>query len=344
MNNSSGPRIKPAQLATLFIHLIGHTFATLLTTLLVICAVVPPQQAFYIFMLNVKVPELRTLGWSDGLLLLLMGGLIWGLLFGTYRLFMRRHAQRPLRHVRLSRGTIMTETAIILPVYFMLTFGLGQMSLNFIAGSLANVAGYMASRSYWVWEGEVNKNRAGTNVTDAMAMDRAKIAGALVMAAVAPGDMGGASFGGLTTSAEKARAMTGPGGVDSGEIAAALSLVSGNFGLGETSYVRSFDVSSVLIRGALKFTHAYKASTVTKENGGIKYTYKMLQSMPVVGRFFGQRDGLYYYLTINRDYKFTQQLYKANATNPNSSYSGGTSNDGSVSIGDALGGTGGRYE
>lgn len=321
---------------------LGHLLASTLTTIAIVCLVIHPKQAYYVLMLNLKVEELRALGWSDGLMLWGLGACVWALMFITYRLFEARRQQAKAKTLRLSRGTIMTETVIILPVYFMLSFGLSQLSLNFIAGSLANVAGYMASRSYWVWEGEVNKNRSGTNVSQADALERAKISGALVMAAVAPGDFTGFSLGGLNGSAQKARAMTAPLGFDSGQLAQIFNAATGGFSMGEGSFYKSFDPSSGLVRGALKFTHAYNASTVeVLPNGaGVKFTYQMLQSMPAVGKFFGSfkvsgPNGLmgYYWLSIMRDYTFTKQLYSARAEMPDGSYSGGPSGDGSVSQG-----------
>lgn len=319
---------------------LGHLLASTLTTIAIVCLVIHPKQAYYVLMLNLKVEELRALGWSDGLMLWGLGACVWALMFITYRLFEARRQQAKTKTLRLSRGTIMTETAIILPVYFMLSFGLSQLSLNFIAGSLANVAGYMASRSYWVWEGEVNKNRSGTNVSQADALERAKISGALVMAAVAPGDFTGASLAGLNGSAQKARAMTAPLGFDSGQLAQILSGISGGLDVGSGSFYKTFDPSSGLVRGALKFTHAYNASSVeVLPNGaGVRFTYQMLQSMPVVGKFFGEYKvmgpnglAMYYWLSIMRDYTFTKQLYSAREDMPDGSYNGGPSGNGSVS-------------
>lgn len=326
------------------ISALGHGSATLLTTAIVVCLVVPPKQAYHVIALNLRVPELRSVGWSDVGLLLGVGACIWALMFITYKLIDQRRQQSKLRTLKLSRGTIMTETVIILPVYFMLSFGLAQLSLNFIAGTLANVAGYMASRSYWVWEGEANKNRSGTQVSSQDALERAKISGALVMAAVAPGDFVGLNLGGLNGSAQKARAMTSPLGMDASQLGQLISAASNGLALGEGSFYKSFDPSSGLVRGALKFTHAYNASSVELINGGqggIRFNYEMIQSMPAVGRFFGSFKGMgpnnlpaYYWLKIQRDYSFTKQLYAARAEMPDGSYSGGPSGNGSISQGE----------
>ena len=321
---------------------VGHLMASTLTTAAIVCLVVPPKQAYYVLMLNLKIPDLRALGWSDGLMLWALGACVWALMVITYRLFDLRRRQSKTRTFKLSRGTIATETVIILPAYFMLTFGLSQLALNFIAGSLANVAGYMASRSYWVWEGEIGKNRVNSSITQQDALERARISGALVMAAVAPGDFTGLNAGSMNGTAQKARAMTAPGGLDSGQLAQIFNAATGGFSLGDSSFVRSFDETMGLVRGALKFSHAYEATTVSaSSNGtGVKFTYQMIQTMPVVGRVFGEFKLMgpnnlpaYYWLTIEREYSFTRQLYQARPDLPNERYSGGPSGDGSVSEG-----------
>lgn len=111
----------------------------------------------------------------------------WSLLFIVYKL-VRTHVDRPV-HVNLkkARGTVVTETLIVLPVFFLLTFGLAQMALNSIAGLLSTLASYEVTRTLGVWAVEEGNNRApGGTVTASHIRDRARLAAAMVIAPATP--------------------------------------------------------------------------------------------------------------------------------------------------------------
>lgn len=244
---------------------------------------------------------------------------------------------KPDRVIRVARGTVMTETIIVLPVFMLLSFGLAQLAINNIAGILANVASYQAARAAWVWKGEEGKSRIN-NVGSNEARTRARLAAALVMTPVAPGEfvgnptMGNATAQNMRESLALANIpLAGP------YIPAGITNFGTNvFGTGLNmttrsgqSFIAALDTSMYAIRGIRKFTHAWHATNVTvsdSSNGdtSISLTYRHFVAMPIMGRVFGNfgvvglRPG--YYSEFNRTYGF-QSLSK---TPPNTNLPGGT--------------------
>lgn len=226
-----------------------------------------------------------------------------------------RRGEGARKLVRARRGTVLTETLITLPPFFLLVFGLSQQSINTMAQILANVAVHRAAHAVWVWEPERanNTNRAGNlNVGD-----RACIGVANVMTPVAPGDYGSIP----NTPPDAMRAMRAAHAMGQFPINAGAgiansvinladtvpsSVLQGHVGLRNNSMGRALDDSSFLVRSIYKFTAAYRACTVTfqnatvqQTNGGagggsttsvpgynVAMTYHHYQAMPLVGRFF----------------------------------------------------------
>jgi hypothetical protein len=85
-----------------------------------------------------------------------------------------------------ARGSIITETLIVLPVFFLLTFGLAQMATNSIAGLLTTLATYEAARTASVWGVEVGINRSGTMTDYQTANRKVRLAAAAIIAPATP--------------------------------------------------------------------------------------------------------------------------------------------------------------
>ena len=306
--------------------ILGHAMASFLVTLLLISILAPASSVFGALRFSMKVDGLRDMAISSMLQLGALGVCLWAMIAITYKLFTQRQKQAKYKSLKKARGTIMTETVIILPVYFLFSFGLAQLGINLIHGTMGNVAGYMASRSYWLWEGEIDKNRSGTSVDSNQAKDKARIAGALIMASVAPGDY--ITTGSMTNDAKAARKMTAPLGFDTSTLSNIMNALDGG-NLGETSFYKSFGATPFLMRGATKFTHAYQVSSVTPldDGGGVKFTYEIVQTMPVVGKIFGEFKGAhkgmvaFHWSTMERSYNFTRQNYQARPDMPDSFFS-----------------------
>lgn len=116
-----------------------------------------------------------------------LAGCAWALMFIMYRLA-RGHFKRP-KHVALkkAKGTIIAETLIVLPTFFMLTFGLAQMALTSIAGLLTTLASYEVTRGLAVWSVEEGQNRSpGGTVTAAHIRNKMRLQAAAVIAPATP--------------------------------------------------------------------------------------------------------------------------------------------------------------
>lgn len=112
---------------------------------------------------------------------------LWAIGYIAFQLFRTARKTRRKTALATSRGTVMTETLIVLPVFFLLVFGLAQMAVNSMAGLLTTLGTYQAARTIAVWAPELGKDRAdnGATVDKAMVDERARAAGAGVIAPVA---------------------------------------------------------------------------------------------------------------------------------------------------------------
>lgn len=290
-----------------------------------------------------------------------LGGLValsaalWALLVWGWRAGQRRlEAQRGRRRVRLSRGAIITETLVSMPPFFLLTFGLAQLSINMVGGMLANIAGYQASRAIWLWQPEEASGRMGTGEGEAIM--RARIAAALVMTPVTPGDyqMLGHIFsnaGGLPDQADAMRrgmslttaalsaagqatgsSLGGLGGLND------LAVEAQSFGTsGTLTFFDALGSSNFQMRGLRKFTRAFTCAQVEiQEEGdqvGASLTFHHYQGMPFVGPIMagngmfrtpdtpsdanGNQSG--YYLKYRRAYMFRKQMAQPNRAPPDNS-------------------------
>ncbi|MEZ4461235.1 MAG: pilus assembly protein [bacterium] len=164
----------------------GHVVAVL-TIFLGVLLMSANAETAYLFERSLADAQLKDYVVKDLSTLFGLSVAVWGLLvFAFRRATFHVKASRRVALVR-ARGTVMTETLIIFPVFLLLTFGLGQMAVNSMAGLLTTLATYEAARTVAVWGPEVNNNRTGTGaVSVAQRNDRARVAAAGVLAPVAP--------------------------------------------------------------------------------------------------------------------------------------------------------------
>jgi hypothetical protein len=240
-----------------------------------------------------------------------LGALVWGLLYGLFVLYHSRRRDSEARLVR-ARGSVLLETAIIMPVALLLIMGLCQLIVINLAGALANVAVFEATRAAWIWESEripASAERMGENISKSDVSEFARVQAASVMTPVAPGIFNqDKDFPeSQTDRAERARAMfytaqdlnipDNPGGV--GRARQAVGRVTDQAAVGNRatgsglSVVQALDPSAFKGRSARKFTAAYHAVDATYEERdekvGIVLDYYQLCAFPLVGSIFGER-------------------------------------------------------
>lgn len=284
-----------------FVHVVHHTAAVSLIAFLLAYAVSPSTYAWKAFQTAVLVDELRDMSMLAVAIHVGLAACLWALMYIVYQLVRLRLSNRTPKVVKLARGSVMTETIVILPVWMLLVFGLLQLAVNNVGGILANVAVYEAARSAWVWKGESGK-RAG--VTDAMVADRARIAAAMVMTPVATGDFTTSPM--LPAAAKKMRTALAYAHVPlSSVLAGALPADAADFISGAGSFSltglatrnnqsvwRALDGDPFIIRTLKKFTFAYHCAKVdvSESNGDttVKMTYHHQITMPAMGPVFGK--------------------------------------------------------
>lgn len=236
--------------------------------------------------------------------------------------------------VKLSsrRGTVLTETLIVLPVALLLIMGIAQLALVNIAATLSDLAVIEAARSVWVWAPEAEEGRMG--VDRALVTEKARVQAAAILAPAASSDFGNFSSGhhpdynGTFRKAMGAiyGAQLDSGGQDTGSYArdeAELKLSAGRDASTGTdmAFNLSFDSASFEERTVRKFFSAWAHTQVeiveTNDRVGAKMTYDHLCLLPLVAGIFGQHKTVGgdegYYVTIERSYSLRKQV------NPNAS-------------------------
>lgn len=335
---------------------LGHAVGTTLTAAGLLWALLPTEMAVAVVRVSALTPALREHSIEQFGLLLALAACVWALLVIGYRLG-REQLSGPKR-VRLSRsrGSVITETLILMPIFFLLIFGLAQLSINLVGGILANIAGYQASRTAWLWQPEESAGRMGTSSGEAQV--RARIAAGLVMAPIAPADYlsAGSAAGELSGSfPDQAKAMRKGLSLTNAVLNGASSATGADLGglggladiaIGVQSYGTRTDLtfysalgeSSFRVRGLRKFTRAFLCSQVSivEEDGkiGASLTYHHYQGMPYVGKIMagngflrlpdmpssenGNKMG--YYIKYKRKYMFQAQQAKPNPNPPDNNF------------------------
>lgn len=263
--------------------------------------------------------------WTDLAIYLGLAACLWAMVVIVFEVLTSR--RNPVQKtLNLERGSVMTETLIILPVFLLLTFGIAQLAVNNVAGLLTNTAAFQSGRTAWLWSSEADIGRRGVN--DTMVEELTRVQAAAVLTPVAPGEFI-QDTGGGTEEFKKMRGIlvgsqlpsfssdTGQAGMDAADVlvnGTYLTKVSGR----DSSFLRAIDsTSGFRTRAARKFTFAYHATDAQivnqGDNVGVRLTYFHHQAFPLVGRIFGEphtdigsRPG--FYAEITREFTMPKQL------------------------------------
>lgn len=253
---------------------------------------------------------------ASGDLLKLFGvsSLIWASLYMGWRI-LSRAPSRP-RRVALSRGQVMVETLIVIPVYLLVMLGSMQLALTSIAGLLTTLGAYQAGRAAAIWMPETTStgNRR-SDVTQALAKDKVRVAAASVIApSVNSGFLSGCSAADSSDTLElKIEALTilPPGLSIAGEVPA----VMGN--RANLTVYGAFDATSMRTRMSRKLKFAYCALeepevTVDGDYIQTRIVFNNHVAMPIVERVFGSWDTVGdrsgYFRQIERTYRVRAQI------------------------------------
>lgn len=163
----------------------GHLLATL-TLFAAFTSLFLTEQTLGLMKIGVMDEALRPNIVGPAVLILGLAGCAWALMFIIFQLA-KSHVQRPKHVLKKARGTVITETLVVLPAFFLLTFGLAQMAINSIAGILSTLASYEVSRSLTSWSVEEGNNRApGGAPNHTYIQQKMRLHAAMVIAPVTP--------------------------------------------------------------------------------------------------------------------------------------------------------------
>ncbi len=215
----------------------------------------------------------------------------------------KRHRLQPQqRMMRRSRGSVYLEFIMVLPVFLLLTFGMMQLTVINIGGALVRVAAYEGARAVWLWQPEL----AVGEIDEDDLRDRARIAIALVMTPVAPGDFTMEVATDESTHEFKMmrKAMTARfhNSPENAIIEGAMGSLS--FDESNVSLAQALDSASIPERAYRKFTFSYLATTIDDtvldtaaaeeslitepDEVGVHFVYYQHMAMPFVDALFGQ--------------------------------------------------------
>ena len=243
----------------------------------------------------------------------------------------RAHATRPsLVRVVAPRGAVLLETLLVLVPFLALTGGLMQVSINSIAGLLANLGAYQAARTAWIWLPEVDEDRSDQRVTREKVVDMARLAAASALAPVVPSAIS-SSYATNTKEVTQMRAtlfahfspsaVAPYGSTVSGQVNAGLGGgIQGSEKGDEFTVALAFDAKNMGNRSVRKLTFAAHPRVTditlhdTPTEVTISLTYNHYQAFPWFGYIVGSggnkeidgRKG--YYLPIERSYTLPKQV------------------------------------
>ena len=215
---------------------------------------------------------------------------VWALMYIIASLVQSRRRQARVMKLKRARGTVITETLIVLPVFLLLLSGLMQLSMNSVAGLLTTLATYEVTRSMRVWAVEEDNSRSPGGTPNAFTIrDKAKVVAAGVIAPVTPeGQMPNCNLSG--TSAFQFMASLGASDLNLNANANTVDHI--------WAYSEAWGQSQFADRAPTKFSRAYCASDVTwtnvntdpynngRRNFTVTLSYMHPASFPLVGMIF----------------------------------------------------------
>lgn len=288
-----------------FVAFVGHLTATLLLFAVFQAAFIS-ESTFNLLKVAVGDSQLAGHVMLEVGIMLGLSGCLWAFMYLAYSWIRIGMNTRKKLSVVKTRGTILTETLIVFPVFLLLTFGLAQMSINSMAGLLATLATYESARTVAVWGPEVGHNRSGRGtVSNNHVEEKARVAAAAIMAPIAPNlptEFASCSASNKTMD-EMLRSLVGAGVAPFG----APKPVD--------SFIDALDTQRFGARGWYKLQIAYCRSDVSWSGqivtdpgarGRNQFTtslsYRHRTAFPFMKLVFGQ------FSTIERSYTLTQQM------------------------------------
>lgn len=260
------------------------------------------------------------LDWATVALHFALAGCVWALMVIGYRLVrLRRTERKQTKRVMLSkRGTILTETLIIIVPFLLLTSGIAQLTQLLVTGLLADLAVFQAARAVFVWAPETTQPRFESSFGDIIIQDRARTAASMALAPTAPNDyyVGRIPVVGSSDYFRRQRnIMSGafrPGDPNSNWIWSASDASAFAWGLDHggaeaenLTYARAFDGEGFHYRAVRKMTQAewglYRnfrticprnCTTTNANESGVSFVYYYNIALPWFGYLWGE------YLTI----------------------------------------------
>jgi hypothetical protein len=262
---------------------------------------------------------------------------VWATLFFLGRRLWRLVDRRPAggEPLRLGgvRGTVITETLIVLPVALLLIMGIAQLALVNIAATLTDLAVIQSARSVWVWAPEAQEGRFFVDRSTVREKARVQAAAVLTPAASSNfGRFGTGQYSGYAKSFRKAMgaiygAQLDDAGTDIGSYStseAELHLSADRQNKAKNfAFNLSFDSHKFEERTARKFFNAWVHTDIeiveSDEFIGARMTYHQPMLMPLVAGIFGDFQHINgeagYYVSIERAYTLRKQV-KPNANLP----------------------------
>lgn len=261
----------------------------------------------------------------------LLSAATWTLIYLTFSAVMdgRSDGRRVLKK---ARGTVITETIIILPVLLILILGLSQLVINNLAGMLLNYGSSQAARTVWVWSPETEPIEGGPGprmgVDDERVQEMARLQVAAAMTPVAPSvfasrrEIDSPEFEQMRAILLASQIPGAPN--DAGNIALDRAQGFDDFEAADSlTFVNALDGSNYAARTVRKFSSAYNAVEleVVREDGqvGVEMTYFHQITFPLVGAIFGETGSVEgargYFMPLRRQIFYSAQV-PPNATMP----------------------------